>query len=710
MKELTKKELEAYQAQERRYKNIEEWNKAILEAKGAEDLFNIALEQCTNEQERQELITKYLTETYSDAATQFKKTNKEVIASNKATEKWNKATAKVGKTVEPVITDIKKLGAVLVEDAEEPLEAVAEYTQKDVLPAIKSISKWVKSNVPTIKAGLVGVATAMVAVKVATVANTVAQKGLKGAIMATTVAEKALQLVQKASPWGLLLTGIVAVTGAVLAYCAATQKAQGPVDALTKEERELMAATDEATQAFRDQQKATEENISGILAESDHVSDLAAELQGLANASGAVKKKDQERAQFILNELNEALGTEYKMVDGVIVQYKDLKKSIDEVIQSKLANSLIEAANADYVAAIQNEADALDDVGRKRTDYEAQLERVKNMETEYASFYDSIMEQMKYADETTSYSLMQSLVKKEKALNTEKGLLADKEKAYNDATTTYGNYYNTIANYEEAQAAALSGNYEKVKDLLVKKGTAHGEYSDTVDEETAKVLDTLYKEAIDAGVEADRTKRNFENGVNGYTKQMVTEAEKAYKDALYKFSTAYADAEGVGEDLGAGLSGGMENKRSSLLTKARSLVTGIINAMRKEADSHSPARKTIDFGEDVGEGAEIGIDNKTKDVKRAATDQASAILDAYRAEEVNAQRALRSVAEQQTARHTSGQMSAATANLGILEEILGAIRDGKRIFIDGDTLVGATADKMDNALGRRRALTSRGAI
>lgn len=670
----------------------------------SEDKFNESLEKCTSEQERQRLITKTLTKTYSSAAAQFKKTNKEVIASNKATEKWNKATAKVGKTVEPLITDVKELGATLVEDAGEPLEDIAEYIQDDVLPAIKDVSAWARQNGPVIKGVLVGTATALVTLKAATIAATVAQNGLKGAIMATTVAQKALALAQSATPWGLAATAIAGVTAALVVVAAAMADAQAPADALTKEERELMKAADETAASFRDQKKATDEALADTTAQMGYVQDLANELKGLANASGEVKKSDQERAQFILNELNEALGTEYKMVDGVIQKYSDLKKNIDEVIQSKLANSLIEAANADYVAAIQAEAEALENVNLSEKDYRAQLEKTQAAQKAYQELYALWVEgDLPYYAQEHMNELLEEAEYEEK-------LLAEKKAEYDKAAVNYGNYYNTIATYEEAQAAALAGNYEKVVDILAKKGGAYGTYSEKVDTETAKVLDTLYKEAIDAGLEAERTKKNFEDGVNGYTKKMVKEAETNYQKALKEFETAYADAEGVGEDVGEGFSGGMEKKRSSLLEKARSLVTGVIAAMRKEADSHSPARKTIDFGEDVGEGAEIGIERKTKDVKKAATRQVSAVLDAYRAEEVNAQTALRNVAEQQTERQANGQKTAAASYGPMLERILTAIEHGQVLTIDGDALVGATANSMDSALGRRRALAARGAL
>lgn len=45
-----------------------------------------------------------------------------------------------------------------------------------------------------------------------------------------------------------------------------------------------------------------------------------------------------------------------------------------------------------------------------------------------------------------------------------------------------------------------------------------------------------------------------------------------------------------------------------------------------------------------------------------------------------------------------------------LDSILSAIEKGQILMLDGDAVVGATAARMDNALGRRRALASRGAI
>lgn len=714
LKKMTDKQREEYEARKQQHKEIEEYNKRVEEAASAEDKFNIALENCTDEQERQKLITETLTKIYGSAAAQYKKTNAEVIRANKATEDWNAAVAEVGGYMEPVVTDIKEMGVALLKDAQAPLKKVADFMRNTFLPGLLDFSGWVKTHIPQISAGVAGLTAVLVAHKVAVLASELAAKGLTVATLAQAAAQKALNAVMAAGPWGLVATAVAGVTAALIALDIATKDAREPVDILTEEERELMAAANEAAQAFRDQQAATQETIGGVTSQMGYISDLATELQELAGSSGRVLEKDKERANFIIDQLNEALGTEYSMTGNVIDQYHQLKTKIDEVIQSKLANSLIEAANADYVTAIQNEAGAMENLSLAEQDYQNQLQRKQEKEAEYAAAHDEYLAWLKSGNGTYNTWEAEERVKRlaelELALEEEEGILAEKKTAYDQAALDYGNYFNTIANYEDAQSAVLAGNYDKAVDILTKKSGTYGKYSDTVDTETAKVLDTLYKEAIDAGLEAQRMKKNFEDGVDGYTKEMVEEAEKGYQDTLDEFATAYADFQSVGEDLGDGATVGLENKRSSLYAKARSLVSGIISTMRKEADSHSPARKTIDFGEDVGEGAEIGIDNKTDDVKRAATRQASAILDAYSTQEVAGQNALRSVAEQNASRQIAGQLAAASANGPMLQRILAAIEKGHILVLNDDTLVGATAGKMDNALGQRIALVERGAL
>ena len=81
-----------------------------------EDAFNESLAACSTEQERQTLIMETLNGLYADAATKYKETNAEVIRANEANEEWASVMAEVGGAVEPILTDVKLLGASLVGD------------------------------------------------------------------------------------------------------------------------------------------------------------------------------------------------------------------------------------------------------------------------------------------------------------------------------------------------------------------------------------------------------------------------------------------------------------------------------------------------------------------------------------------------------------------------------------------------------------------
>lgn len=74
----------------------EEWNKAVSEAQSAEDYFNLALESCSSEAERNRLIMDALSRGYEDAATAFYQNNQQLVASRNQQAALQEATADLG--------------------------------------------------------------------------------------------------------------------------------------------------------------------------------------------------------------------------------------------------------------------------------------------------------------------------------------------------------------------------------------------------------------------------------------------------------------------------------------------------------------------------------------------------------------------------------------------------------------------------------------
>ena len=110
----------------------------------SEDEFNKKLESCSNEQERQKLIMDTLNGTYKDASSQYKETNKDILAANKAQEKLTSAMAQLGAVGEPILTLIKTKVADMVTAALPHLENFIEK--------VKDLKKWIKENENTIDA------------------------------------------------------------------------------------------------------------------------------------------------------------------------------------------------------------------------------------------------------------------------------------------------------------------------------------------------------------------------------------------------------------------------------------------------------------------------------------------------------------------------------------------------------------------------------
>ncbi len=108
----------------------------------SEEKFQEKLDACSTEQERQKLIMDTLNKTYKGASDQYKETNKDVIAAQKAQEKLTDAFAEVGRIGEPILTAIKDKVADMASAAIPHLE---NFVNK-----VKDIATWVKNNGDTI--------------------------------------------------------------------------------------------------------------------------------------------------------------------------------------------------------------------------------------------------------------------------------------------------------------------------------------------------------------------------------------------------------------------------------------------------------------------------------------------------------------------------------------------------------------------------------
>ena len=161
----------------------------------AEDAFNVVLESCTSEAERQAVITDTLIDLYGDAATKYEETAGSIMDANKATADYTVAAAEMGERIEPVTTSVKEGFARILNKVLELTQDVDFAGFSDTVSAafdkaasamdgVSSAIGWVKDNANILIPIVAGLTGAFVAYKAVSAAVAIAE-AVKTAIMAT---------------------------------------------------------------------------------------------------------------------------------------------------------------------------------------------------------------------------------------------------------------------------------------------------------------------------------------------------------------------------------------------------------------------------------------------------------------------------------------------------------------------------------------------
>lgn len=658
----------------------------------SEDKFNESLAACSDEQERQALITGTLSGLYKSAAAQYKRTNAEVIRANKANDAWTASLAQSGKVMEPIVTDVKELGVELLQSADQPIRRISKYIRSTLLPTLEKVSKWALRNGPQIIGVVTGLTTAMAAYKTGALAAKVVTSDLTKVVLGAEKAQKLLNLTQAATPWGLAVAGAAAVVAGLAALSDAQARAAESVSALSAEEQSLCDSARDAADAFAEQQTAVKESMNGITSQFDHTAALANELIRLAGASGEVREADRDRAAFIVGELNDALGTEYKMVDGQIQAYSDLKASVQELIATKRAEALLSVNEDAYKTALANHQAYYDALALAEKDYRAQMELTA----------EAVERNLK-ARESGS---LQEQITAENALREAQRIEELKRQAWLQSAADFGACKAEEQKYEAAAVAAMSGNYERVEQILADTSYTYDAMADAVGESLSKSTSAMARSATEADVYARYLRTNFENGVAGFTESMVLEAEQAADELWKKLGTAPDKAVQFGKDVGDGMVKGLEAKRQALYDSAEGIANGMFRRLRAVTQTHSPSRKMEGVFRDIWAGAEVGTEKAEKPILAQTEALARKLLNIDAAANMPAL-ALREITGRNQVYRRASAQSDAPASSGIplsnlaakLDMILAAIERGQIIALDGDKIVGGTAERMNAELG-----------
>ena len=385
--------------------------------------------------------------------------------------------------------------------AEKVLPKVEKLVDKGV-QNLPKIEKTVKELAPLVKT--VGIAYA--SWKIASTASdgVKALKTLTTQMQSTEKAAKSLNTVLESGAT-IIISGIVA---GLIDLGTEIKKAHDNyvpmAERIDKRVSDAFKDQQEAIDAVGDSLDNVKESFKEAAVEADYEADKAKylweELQTLADEEGKVSDKDKIRAEYLKNELQEALGIEIEMTGNQIQNYKDLQNEIDKLIEKKRAAAYIDAYQASAGEMAQNKATV-------KSQYESAYAQEKAAREEFTK-----LAQERYGRGFTPDEFQQLMAQ-----------TYGKNDVWNTIDTRMLELSKTMQT-AGASKEALQQQYEEIQDYFDRLDSAEKAYSQQNYEEVEKRL--YYQK--------DADKEAFESA-----KAWNEETAKLYEEQLNKLQAAF---------------------------------------------------------------------------------------------------------------------------------------------------------------------------
>lgn len=380
---------------------------------------------------------------------------------------------------------------------------------------------------------------------------------------------------------------VAAITAVGIGFYQAWQKAHESQIKFNSDMDSLSSKAEQTSKSFEDLHKASAEAITKGDSETDNLTSLAAELDTLVDANGRVKEGQEDRVNYILSQLNPALGLNMTAEDGIIQKYDEQKQKIGELIAKKQAEMELDAHKSEYEAALQKQSSALKDM----TDAQNAYNEKKKETAEW---------QEKVDNWTVSDSVSLGYYKKKLAEATQ-----EQDKAattLGETSSAYGQCQQTIQNYSAASAAIQQGNYKLAEEYLSKQTLAYTTAGHATEQQ-------LSDQVTSTESNYEQLKAAYDRGDAGVTETMVKNAESLRDKAKQEYAkTGKAESDAVaqsaeevknkldseGAAISAGAAASIANMKPSLQNAAEDAYMGIYSGMELTAP------QLINYAKDLG--------------------------------------------------------------------------------------------------------------
>ena len=481
----------------------------LLRASGAANLFNESLEIGAKAWQENTALTKEANERYKTSESQLS------MAQNKA-----KALAiTMGDELLPHINDLLDFLGDLA-------DSFADMSDEEQQAVLKTAAL-VAGLGPALKiAGNLGKVLGTTTKGIGTFTKAVGL--MKNGIGTATgsAANLAKVLSAATSPIGLLTTAIVGLTVAGVALASQQTEEEKRIEALNKKIKEQTTARKEL---YNERQLEVESSLREI----DNVEALVNELSLLVDSNGKVKDGYEERVNFILNEYNAAMGTEYTLVDGVIQKYNELSDSLELVLAKKRAEVILGSQEQDYKDAQDN----IDEYTQSLIDAEKEQENAQKAYEKAQANYE--------ANKGLSISLTNQL---RKLRDDAKKDLDEANSSLKDAQSNYDSAMSAITTYETNSLRMQTDDINELNKII--------STNTRIIDENGKIKKEAFAVELESQIRQTETIKNEYSkrikNADDYEKQVLESNRRMHQQALETtISTLISQTSAINENTPA---------------------------------------------------------------------------------------------------------------------------------------------------------------
>lgn len=438
--------------------------------------------------------------------------------------------------------------------------------------------------------------------------------------------------------------------------------------------------------SINEERKELEKTLSTDLESITINQDLYKELMNIVDANGKIKEGYEERATFIVGQLNRAYGTEYKVVDGVIQKYDEFKLKIGDVINAQKAKAILNVKEQEYVNALSDQSKLLSQVEKDYKNLETANKNLSEAEQKVLDIQSTM--------NTTSVVDRKRLADAKEDVERLRGEVDKASTAYENSSKAYSQSVQDVKTYEDILVAYTEGRYDDI-DKIMKESSdkSYTLFAESLIKETTELnggaltkdLKTAWKALATSNYDTyaekiadlpETTRQEIQKITGVYTEKTpeVTKAadklgtdsvkamkkdyetqkvandtivsyiqglsKKEQKAILKKAGVENVDevikglkkgdiSDDVGQQLVKGLANGIKNDywQGKAFSNATGLMNMIIKKMKDAGQIKSPSRKTRELGIFLLQGIGVGFDKEKAPVLNAAKNTMNNIID-----------------------------------------------------------------------------------